>query len=173
MRVCLFAAADSAQVGAKVNGRLASPAYQLRNADVVEVLTYDGPLSQRTIHMHRQWLRSAATRTAQHKIRMLLREWGRTHPPDPEEEALTQVLEAKLSAFRLETTVQQTTAGFEEDADSENMRKLESLSLLVRCDDRLVRAPPPPLRCSESVSSTSHKHRPMSSLSAVSRRVRL
>jgi (p)ppGpp synthase/HD superfamily hydrolase len=79
------------QVGAKVNGRLSSPAYKLRNADVVEVLTYDGPLSQRTIHMHRQWLRSAATRTAQHKIRMLLREWDRTHPPDPEEEALTEV----------------------------------------------------------------------------------
>jgi hypothetical protein len=81
-----------------------------------------------------------------------------------------QVLEAKLSEFRLETTVQQTTAGFEEDADSEYMRKLESLSLLVRCDDRLVRAPPPPLR---SVSLDITLTTQPISLSAVSRPVRL
>lgn len=41
-------------VGARVNGAMVDPSYELRNADVVQILTYDGPISQKAISLHRE-----------------------------------------------------------------------------------------------------------------------
>ncbi|XP_051132165.1 putative GTP diphosphokinase RSH1, chloroplastic [Andrographis paniculata] len=61
-------------VAAKVNGNLVSPSHVLANAEVVEVVTYDGLSSKSAFQRHKQWLQHAKTRSARHKIMKFLRE---------------------------------------------------------------------------------------------------
>lgn len=61
-------------VAAKVNGNLVSPTHTLANAEVVEVITYDGLSIKSVFHRHRQWLQHAKTRSARHKITKFLKE---------------------------------------------------------------------------------------------------
>lgn len=61
-------------VAAKVNGNLVSPTHTLANAEVVEVITYDGLSIKSVFHRHRQWLQHARTRSARHKITKFLKE---------------------------------------------------------------------------------------------------
>lgn len=61
-------------VAAKVNGNLVSPSHTLANAEVVEVITYDGLSSKSIFHRHKQWLQYAKTRSARHKITKFLRD---------------------------------------------------------------------------------------------------
>lgn len=61
-------------VAAKVNGNLVSPTHTLANAEVVEVLTYEGLSVKSVFHRHRQWLQHAKTRSARHKITKFLKE---------------------------------------------------------------------------------------------------
>ncbi|KAG8389517.1 hypothetical protein BUALT_Bualt02G0237600 [Buddleja alternifolia] len=61
-------------VAAKVNGNLVSPMHALANAEVVEIITYNGLSSKSAFQRHNQWLRHAKTRSARHKIMKFLRE---------------------------------------------------------------------------------------------------
>ncbi|KAK4482156.1 hypothetical protein RD792_009297 [Penstemon davidsonii] len=61
-------------VAAKVNGNLVSPMHVLTNAEVVEIITYNGLSSKSAFQRHKQWLRHAKTRSARHKIMKFLRE---------------------------------------------------------------------------------------------------
>lgn len=61
-------------VAAKVNGNLVSPTHTLANAEVVEVITYDGLSIKSVFNRHRQWLQHAKTRSARHKITKFLKE---------------------------------------------------------------------------------------------------
>lgn len=61
-------------VAAKVNGNLVSPAHVLVNAEVVEIITYNGLSSKSAFQRHKQWLEHAKTRSARHKIIKFLRE---------------------------------------------------------------------------------------------------
>eukprot|EP00250_Pteridium_aquilinum_P014465 c22008_g1_i1 orf=436-3033(+) len=61
-------------VAAKVNGNLVSPTHTLANAEVVEVITYNGLSIKSVFHRHRQWLQHAKTRSARHKITKFLKE---------------------------------------------------------------------------------------------------
>lgn len=61
-------------IAAKVNGNPVSPMHTLANAEVVEIITYDGLSSKTVFHRHQQWLQYARTRSARHKIMKFLRE---------------------------------------------------------------------------------------------------
>nr|GEX44704.1 putative GTP diphosphokinase RSH1, chloroplastic [Tanacetum cinerariifolium] len=61
-------------VAAKVNGNLVPPLHVLANAEVVEILTYNGLSSKSAFQRHKQWLKHAKTRSARHKIMKFLRE---------------------------------------------------------------------------------------------------
>ncbi|KAI3449450.1 hypothetical protein Pfo_006115 [Paulownia fortunei] len=61
-------------VAAKVNGNLISPTHVLANAEVVEIITYNGLSSKSAFQRHKQWLQHAKTRSARHKIMKFLRE---------------------------------------------------------------------------------------------------
>ncbi|CAM6129781.1 unnamed protein product [Calypogeia fissa] len=61
-------------VAAKVNGNLVSPTHTLANAEVVEVVTYDGASQRKLFELHRQWLQFARTRSARHKLTKFLKD---------------------------------------------------------------------------------------------------
>ncbi|KAL1550264.1 putative GTP diphosphokinase rsh1, chloroplastic [Salvia divinorum] len=62
-------------VAAKVNGNLVSPTHMLVNAEVVEIITYNGLSNKSAFQRHKQWLQYAKTRSARHKImKQFLRE---------------------------------------------------------------------------------------------------
>ncbi|PIN08766.1 GTP diphosphokinase [Handroanthus impetiginosus] len=61
-------------VAARVNGNLVSPTHVLANAEVVEIITYNGLSSKSAFQRHKQWLQHAKTRSARHKIMKFLRE---------------------------------------------------------------------------------------------------
>ncbi|XP_070044027.1 putative GTP diphosphokinase RSH1, chloroplastic isoform X3 [Nicotiana tomentosiformis] len=61
-------------VAAKVNGNLVSPLHVLANAEVVEIITYNGLSSKSAFERHKEWLQHAKTRSARHKIMKFLRE---------------------------------------------------------------------------------------------------
>ncbi|XP_071742582.1 putative GTP diphosphokinase RSH1, chloroplastic [Rutidosis leptorrhynchoides] len=61
-------------VAAKVNGNLVPPLHVLANAEVVEIVTYNGLSSKTAFQRHKQWLQHAKTRSARHKIMKFLRE---------------------------------------------------------------------------------------------------
>ncbi|KAL2556670.1 putative GTP diphosphokinase RSH1 [Forsythia ovata] len=61
-------------VAAKVNGNLVSPMHVLANAEVVEIITYNGLASKSAFQRHKQWLQHAKTHSARHKIMKFLRE---------------------------------------------------------------------------------------------------
>ncbi|XP_076894078.1 putative GTP diphosphokinase RSH1, chloroplastic isoform X1 [Bidens hawaiensis] len=61
-------------LAAKVNGNLVPPLHVLANAEVVEIVTYNGLSSKSAFQRHKQWLQHAKTRSARHKIMKFLRE---------------------------------------------------------------------------------------------------
>ncbi|KAL2621760.1 hypothetical protein R1flu_001965 [Riccia fluitans] len=61
-------------VAAKVNGNLVSPTHTLTNAEVVEIVTYEGVSQRKLFELHRQWLQYARTRSARHKLTKFLKE---------------------------------------------------------------------------------------------------
>ncbi|KAL3692288.1 hypothetical protein R1sor_005939 [Riccia sorocarpa] len=61
-------------VAAKVNGNLVSPTHTLANAEVVEIVTYEGVSQRKLFELHRQWLQYARTRSARHKLTKFLKE---------------------------------------------------------------------------------------------------
>ncbi|KAL1559713.1 putative GTP diphosphokinase rsh1, chloroplastic, variant 2 [Salvia divinorum] len=61
-------------VAAKVNGNLVFPTHMLVNAEVVEIITYNGLSNKSAFQRHKQWLQYAKTRSARHKIMKFLRE---------------------------------------------------------------------------------------------------
>jgi len=61
-------------VAARVNGKVVNADHELANAEVVEVITYKGPVNATIIKRHQQWLGASRTKTARHKIAKFLRE---------------------------------------------------------------------------------------------------
>lgn len=61
-------------VAAKVNGKVVPADHELANAEVVEVITYKGPVNATIIKRHQGWFGAARTKTARHKIAKFLRE---------------------------------------------------------------------------------------------------
>mmetsp|Transcript_31791 Transcript_31791/g.38420 ORF Transcript_31791/g.38420 Transcript_31791/m.38420 type:complete len:849 (+) Transcript_31791:246-2792(+) len=62
-------------VAAKVNGNLVCPSHVLKNAEVVEIITYNGPPSNKSYQKHKEWLKHATTRVAYFKIKKFVREY--------------------------------------------------------------------------------------------------
>lgn len=61
-------------VSARVNNRVVTPDYELRNADVVEILQYTpAKLREYNIRKHREWLPLARTQAARHKLLKFLK----------------------------------------------------------------------------------------------------
>ncbi|KAL2510520.1 putative GTP diphosphokinase RSH1 [Abeliophyllum distichum] len=91
-------------VAAKVNGNLVSPTHMLANAEVVEIITYNGLSSKSAFQRHKQWLQHAKTRSARHKIMKFLKE------------------QAALSATEITAdSVKEFTAESEEDGELEEI----------------------------------------------------
>lgn len=61
-------------VAAKVNGKVVPASHELANAEVVEVITYKGPVNATIIKRHAQWLEAAKTKSSRHKIAKFLKE---------------------------------------------------------------------------------------------------
>jgi len=55
-------------VGAKVNGVIVPPAHVLRNAEVVDIVTYDGAPSPKLYDLHASWVAQVHTRSTRHKL---------------------------------------------------------------------------------------------------------
>lgn len=85
---------------AKVNNLAVHASHVLQNAEVVEVITYDGPVTTSTVRLiyflvrkqvpdafatqlrrHEQWLPFAKTRSARHKLSRFLSRHAALHPP--------------------------------------------------------------------------------------------
>ena len=65
-------------VAAKVNGKIVPAEHKLANAEVVEVITYNGPANANIVRRHQQWLNAAQTKSARHKIMKFLKEHSDT-----------------------------------------------------------------------------------------------
>lgn len=65
-------------VAAKVNGKIVPAEHKLANAEVVEVITYNGPANANIVRRHQQWLTAAQTKSARHKIMKFLKEHSDT-----------------------------------------------------------------------------------------------
>ncbi|KAJ3683685.1 hypothetical protein LUZ60_013912 [Juncus effusus] len=63
-------------VKAKVNGNDVSPIHELKNAEVVEIITTDELPGKTAYQMHQQWMQHAKTRSARYKILKFLKEQG-------------------------------------------------------------------------------------------------
>eukprot|EP00898_Chlorokybus_atmophyticus_P005547 jgi/Chlat1/5994/Chrsp4S06311 len=65
-------------VAAKVNGSIVAPSHALKNAEVVEIITYAGSVNSSKIYkLHQQWLKYARTRSARHKLTKFLKDQAR------------------------------------------------------------------------------------------------
>ena len=74
----------NSMVAAKVNGVIVPPSHVLRNAEVVEIVSYGGAPSPKTVRLHAQWAPFCATRSARHKLLKFLRDHGAAPAPPPE-----------------------------------------------------------------------------------------
>lgn len=61
-------------VTARVNGKIVPAEHRLGNAEVVEVITYNGPTNANIVRRHKQWLDAAQTKSARHKILKFLKD---------------------------------------------------------------------------------------------------
>lgn len=61
-------------VTARVNGKIVPAEHRLVNAEVVEVITYNGPTNANIVRRHRQWIDAAQTKSARHKILKFLKD---------------------------------------------------------------------------------------------------
>ncbi|BDA49388.1 probable GTP diphosphokinase RSH1, chloroplastic [Coccomyxa sp. Obi] len=114
--------------GAKVNGKVVHAGHALANAEVVEVLTYDGRPSRGSIERHQEWIAYAQTKTARHKLAKFLKDHADLldsgTPPDmtsrEASSGLQQASEASTSSW----------AAAKEEAES------QVLNLTIECTDR-------------------------------------
>ena len=60
-------------VAAKVNGVIVQPAHVLRNAEVVDIVTYNGAPSPKLYALHASWVSQVHTRSTRHKLLRFLR----------------------------------------------------------------------------------------------------
>ena len=60
-------------VAAKVNGVIVQPAHVLRNAEVVDIVTYNGSPSPKLYALHASWVSQVHTRSTRHKLLRFLR----------------------------------------------------------------------------------------------------
>ncbi|CAG9464875.1 unnamed protein product [Pedinophyceae sp. YPF-701] len=70
----LHTGVGNTMVGAKVSGKMVPPETVLNNAEVVEVMTYSGPVTRNSVQRHRGWLGVVTTRSARLKLVRFLRE---------------------------------------------------------------------------------------------------
>ena len=61
-------------VAAKVNGVIVPPAHVLRNAEVVDIVTYNGAPSPRLYVLHASWVSQVHTRSTRHKLLKFLKD---------------------------------------------------------------------------------------------------
>lgn len=61
-------------VAARVNGKIVNVDHELANAEVVEIITYKGPINATIVKRHQKWLEAARTKTARYKLAKFLRE---------------------------------------------------------------------------------------------------
>jgi (p)ppGpp synthase/HD superfamily hydrolase len=61
-------------VAAKVNGVVVPPAHVLRNAEVVDIVTYAGAPSPKLYALHASWVAQVGTRSTRHKLLKFLRD---------------------------------------------------------------------------------------------------
>lgn len=61
-------------VAARVNGKIVPAEHRLANAEVVEVITYKGPMNANIVRRHQQWVDAAQTKSARHKIIKFLKD---------------------------------------------------------------------------------------------------
>ena len=67
-------------VTARVNGKIVPAEHRLVNAEVVEIITYNGPTNANIVRRHQQWLDAAQTKSARHKILKFLKDNARFLP---------------------------------------------------------------------------------------------
>ncbi|EIE19013.1 hypothetical protein COCSUDRAFT_31311 [Coccomyxa subellipsoidea C-169] len=113
--------------GAKVNGKVVHAGHALANAEVVEVLTYDGRPSRGSIERHQEWIAYAQTRTARHKLAKFLKDHAdlvdSSPPPDV--------------AFREASgTMQQEATSSSRQAATGREGGAQVLNLTIECSDR-------------------------------------
>ena len=84
-------------VMAKVNGIPVHPSYEVQNAEVVEIVRSQGPVTSDAYLRHREWVDYAATRSARYRIQKFLREHealdptAQAHPPGAQSPAAEYV----------------------------------------------------------------------------------
>ena len=84
-------------VMAKVNGIPVHPSYEVQNAEVVEIVRSQGPVTSDAYLRHREWVDYAATRSARYRIQKFLREHealdptAQAHPPGAQSPAAEDV----------------------------------------------------------------------------------
>ena len=61
-------------VAAKVNGVIVQPAHVLRNAEVVDIVTYNGAPSPKLYVLHASWVKQVHTRSTRHKLLKFLKD---------------------------------------------------------------------------------------------------
>lgn len=84
-------------VAAKVNGVVVPPSHTLRNAEVVEIVTYKGPPTAKTLRMHAQWGAFCTTKSARHKILKFLRDNAYSAlPPEAGAEGIESMADPEL-----------------------------------------------------------------------------
>lgn len=63
-------------IAAKVNNQVVHPSHVLQNAEVVEVVTYNGAVTANAARRHQRWLPFARTRSARYKLTRFLTKHG-------------------------------------------------------------------------------------------------
>ncbi|CAL5224551.1 g7251 [Coccomyxa viridis] len=106
--------------GAKVNGKAVHAGHALANAEVVEVLTYDGRPSKGSIARHQEWSAYAQTKTARHKLTKFLKDHGHLLEPDSAQSDSSSASEAASL----------------NGASSATFNDTQTLNLTIECLDR-------------------------------------
>ncbi|KAL3134661.1 hypothetical protein ABBQ32_007669 [Trebouxia sp. C0010 RCD-2024] len=123
-------------IGAKVNGKYVMASHQLANAEIIDILTYDGPLTKNLVARHQAWSDAslARTRSARHKLLKFLRDNASMQAP----QATSQAPPAPLL-----NTMEILDNGLRQPLDQGRAARAEPLAvksrahwLRVRCVDK-------------------------------------
>lgn len=98
-------------VTARVNGKIVPAEHRLVNAEVVEIITYNGPTNANIVRRHQQWIDAAQTKSARHKIlkflkdnaRFLSKGFGSSDQSSDDEDTPTNGAEDIKEASKLKT----------------------------------------------------------------------
>ena len=98
-------------VTARVNGKIVPAEHRLVNAEVVEIITYNGPPNANIVRRHQMWLDAAQTKSARHKILKFLKDnahfltkgFGSTDQSSDDEDILTNGTEDAKEASKVKT----------------------------------------------------------------------